>query len=156
MLASTYPSNYTIALQYEKYFSAILLSAALLGTGCTRESDFLDKKPTDILLDEAVWKSKKLVLNVLADLYDRIPNFQGIDGYWNYGNFNEAFISRNGDRWRFENSDWNYGEWGMWDYGYMRDLNIAIGKLGKATELGEGDRNLFLGETRFFAGPALL
>ncbi|MBO9564439.1 MAG: RagB/SusD family nutrient uptake outer membrane protein [Niastella sp.] len=133
----------------KKYFSAIILSAALFSSGCVKEDDFLDKKPTDILLDEAVWKSKKLVLNVLADLYDRIPNFQSIDGYWNYGNFNEGFISRNGDRWRFQNNDWGYGEWGMWDYGYMRDLNIAIQKLGTATELEDVDRNVFLGETRF-------
>lgn len=133
----------------KKYCSVIILSAALFGSGCIKEDDFLDKKPTDILLDEAVWQNKKLVLNVLADLYDRIPNFQSIDGYWNYGNFNEGFISRNGDRWRFQNNDWGYGEWAMWDYGYMRDLNIAIQKLEAATELEAADRDLFLGEARF-------
>lgn len=135
-------------MRMKKIIPIIAIVATVIATGCQKEDDFLDKKPTNILLDEQIWRSKTLVLNVLADMYDRMPNGQHIQNWWDYGNFNEAFISRNGDRWRFENTGWGYGEWGMWGYGYIREINIIVQQLEKATELDEADKQRFLGEAR--------
>lgn len=123
----------------------------MLGYGCNKDDDFLNREPKNVLLTEAIWKDKTLVISVLSDLYDRLPNYQGIEGgqWQRYGDFNEALISRNGDNWRFQNSDWGYGEWGWWDYGYIRELNLFIQQAEKATALEVTQQKIFLAEGRF-------
>lgn len=128
-----------------------MISLLVLGYGCNKDDDFLNREPKNVLLTEAIWKDKTLVISVLSDLYDRLPNYQGIEGgqWQRYGDFNEALISRNGDNWRFQNSDWGYGEWGWWDYGYIRELNLFIQQAEKATALEVTQQKIFLAEGRF-------
>lgn len=135
----------------KRYFSLLVIALLALVYGCGKDDDFLNKEPKNILLEESIWKDKTLVLSVLADLYDRIPDNQGIlGGQWQrYGDFNEALISNNGDNWRHQNQDWGYGEWGTWDYGFLRELNLFVQQAGKATALGDEDRKRFLAEGRF-------
>jgi hypothetical protein len=59
----------------------IILSIMLisLSWGCNDEA-FLDKSPTNILLDNQIWVDPSLVLSVVTDLYDRVPEFQTIQG----------------------------------------------------------------------------
>lgn len=118
---------------------------------CNDEA-FLDRDPTNILLPEQVWSDKLLITNLLADLYDRIPTYQSIQSMDSYAEFNEAFISRNGTGGWFGNNDYGYGAWGMWDYGYVRDLNLFIEELEAAevtAKLTEEDKASFLSEARF-------
>ena len=63
----------------KKYFILLLMLVGL-GWGCNDEA-FLDKEPTNILLDDQIWKDKSLVLSVVADLYDRVPEFQTIQNW---------------------------------------------------------------------------
>lgn len=135
----------------KKYFSIIIAAALVLNSGCSKDDEFLSREPKNILLEEAIWKDKNLVLSVLSNLYDRIPDNQGIlGGQWQrYGDFNEALISQNGDNWRHQNQDWGYGEWGTWDYGYLREINLFIQQAEKATSLEETDRKRFVGEGKF-------
>ena len=130
----------------------ILLLGLLFFCGSCNDEDFLDKDPTDILLPDQVWSSKVLITNVLADLYDRIPTYQSIVNVDRYAEFNEAYISRNGTGGWFNNNEYGYGSWGLWDYAYVRDLNLFIEKLSEAEttgELTESDKVSFLAEARF-------
>jgi starch-binding outer membrane protein, SusD/RagB family len=113
------------------------------------DDDFLNKQPNNILNDEQVWKNRDLVVLVLADLYDRFPDYQTIERWWDFTNFDEAFASRNGDAWRHQNNDWGLEEWGFWDYSYIRALNAFIKRCGDADQLAAEDREAFLAEARF-------
>lgn len=128
------------------------LSALLILTfsqSCKKDSEFLDKKPTNTLPIESVWEDPSLVLTVIGDLYDRYPDYQRIEGWWDFTTFDEAFASNNGDYFRHQNQEYGYGDWGNWDYGYIRDLNMFIKRGEESTQLNESDKTRFLAEARF-------
>lgn len=128
----------------------IIILAAILCTltwGCN-DDEFLNRDPTNILLNDQVWKDPSLVLNVLADLYGRFPDQQTIENWPEYTNFDEAFPSEAGNYWRTNNPLYDYSWWSMWDYGFIRDLNLFIQKCKAANQLNEADRTRFLAEAR--------
>ncbi|SFW37534.1 RagB/SusD family nutrient uptake outer membrane protein [Chitinophaga sancti] len=128
----------------------LIISAALVFVfGCKKDADFLQTDPTNVLTDEAVWKSEGLVLSVLADLYNRYVDQQTITNWVEFTNFDEAFPSQASEYWRVQQIDYPYGWWSMWDYGQMRDLNLFIQKCSAASALSEDARSRFLGEARF-------
>lgn len=128
----------------------LIISAALVFVfGCKKDADFLQTDPSNILTDEAVWKSESLVLSVLADLYNRYVDQQTITNWAEYTNFDEAFPSQASEYWRVQQIDYPYDWWNLWDYGQMRDLNLFIQKCTAATALSEEARTRFLGEARF-------
>jgi starch-binding outer membrane protein, SusD/RagB family len=127
----------------------ILLMILLIASWSCNDEEFLDKKPNDLLNDEQVWKNKDLVVLVLADFYNRFPDYQTIENWSEFTNFDEAFASNSGDYWRHQNSDWGFGDWGYWDYNYIRALNVFIKRCGTADKLTEADRQAFLSEARF-------
>ncbi len=130
------------------YFIFILL--LLLSFGCKKmEDDWLDKDPTTVLLTEDVFSDPKLVLSALANLYDRIPEYQELEQFGNFADFDEAFPSSNGDYGRVKNQTYAYGSWGYWDYGYVRDINLFIQRDRAATELDSTDQQRFLAEAQF-------
>lgn len=122
----------------------------VLAAGCKKnEDDWLDKKPTTVLLDDQVWSNPSLVLDVLANLYDRIPEYQELDQYGNFADFDEAFPSGYGDYGRVKNQNYDYGSWSYWDYGYVCDINLFIQKARAATQLDTADQQRFLAEAQF-------
>lgn len=126
----------------------IYLFIFLAFAGCDNDQ-FLDREPTDILQEDQVWENEDLVFSVLADLYNRLPDYQGLENWWEYANFDEAFGSNAGDYWRHQNQEYGYGNWGIWDFGYIRDLNLFIQKCEAATELSEDAKTRFLAEAKF-------
>lgn len=127
--------------------SAILYSILL--TGCMKDDEFLDKSPTDILGEAQLWKDPGLVLSLLGNLYNRYYDIETIENWTSMVNFNDAFPSANGEYGRVQNVDWGYGDWGTWDYGYIRDMNLFIEKCEAADKLSDGDKSRFLAEARF-------
>ena len=128
----------------------IILSIMLitLTWGCNDEA-FLDKSPTNILLDNQIWNDPSLVLSVVADLYDRVPEYQTLQGWWDFASFDEGFASNGGDYWRHKNQDYGYGEWSNWDYGLIREVNLFIERCGTADKLDAPTKARFLAEGRF-------
>jgi len=116
---------------------------------CKKDSEFLDKQPTNTLSVDATWKDPNLVLSVLGDLYDRFPDFQRIESWWIYADFDEGFGSANGDYFRHQNIDYNYDSWNMWDYGYVRDINLFLKRGEESTALAAADKARFMAEARF-------
>lgn len=119
------------------------------GESCKKDSEFLDKQPTNTLDIEATWKDPNLVLSVIGDLYDRYPDFQRIESWWLFADFDEGFASAGGDYFRHQNLEYNYDSWNMWDYAYVRDLNNFIKKGEESTTLKQADKDRFLAEARF-------
>ncbi|SER25017.1 RagB/SusD family nutrient uptake outer membrane protein [Pedobacter rhizosphaerae] len=134
-----------------KKYIYILSAAALLtfGESCKKDSEFLDKQPTNTLDIEATWKDPNLVLSVIGDLYDRYPDFQRIESWWLFADFDEGFGSASGDYFRHQNLEYNYDSWNMWDYGYVRDLNNFIKKGEESNTLKKEDKDRYLAEARF-------
>lgn len=129
----------------------ILILMGCLGVlSCKKDSDFLTREPTNILTYEQVWSDPRLVLAAVADLYDRLPDYQQLTNWWEYTNFDEAFASNFGDYWRHKNQDWGYGEWGYWDYGFVRDINLFL-QVAEETEQMQGDAEQIAMKERFIA-----
>ncbi|TDQ11584.1 RagB/SusD family nutrient uptake outer membrane protein [Pedobacter metabolipauper] len=135
----------------KKYIIATgILAMLTLGQACKKDSDFLEKQPTDNLSVASVWKDKNLVLTLVGDLYDRYPDYQNIEAWWDFTNFDEAFASAGGDYFRHQNTEYNYDSWNYWDYGFMREINLFIKRGGESTNLlAKEDTDRFLAEARF-------
>lgn len=129
----------------KKYIVVTFLSVFLWG--CNDE-DFLNRDPRDILVDEQVFTDEGIVLSVVADLYARYPEYQQINGnVHDHANFNEAFSSE--DYGRHGNQDFNYGDWGWWDYGFIRELNLFLEKIAVADQLDPAARARFEAEIKW-------
>ncbi|GGZ13939.1 membrane protein [Echinicola pacifica] len=131
----------------KKIILSICTCLALL-TGCNDE-EFLTRQPTDLLTEDQVWENEDLVLSVLADLYNRLPDYQSVEIWWEFANFDELFASNAGDYYRHQNQDYDYDDWGIWDYSYIRDINLFLVKAQEAGNLDAESRSRFIAEARF-------
>ncbi len=131
-----------------KKFLYIILMVFAIGWSCD-DKGFLDRDPKDILLEGQVWTDNRVALSVLADLYFRLPEFQTVLNWWNFVDFDEGFGSAFGDYWRHKNNDWGYGEWGMWNYGLIREVNLFIQKAEAADGNQLSNKARFIAEGRF-------
>jgi hypothetical protein len=127
----------------------ITLLALLVVCGGCNDDDFLNREPKNILLTDQIFANEQLTLSAIADLYDRYPDYQRIDRWWEFTNFDEAFASNFGDYFRHQNQEYNYDSWNYWDYGYLRDINLFIQQCDKATALAPAVKDRFLAEARF-------
>jgi hypothetical protein len=129
----------------------INMFALLLITGaCKKDSEFLDVPPKQVLPTEVAFSDPALVLSILGDLYNRQVDFSSLDNGWaSFVDFSEAFPSENGSSFFVQRTGWGYGEWGTWDYGYIRDMNLFIQRATAATKLAEADKTRFIAEARF-------
>ena len=126
--------------------SIFIILAVLVSWSCNDE-EFLSVDPNDILQEDQVFGDEKVVLSVVADLYSRFPEYQAINGdVHQHADFNEAFSSEQYDR--HSNGTYEFGDWGWWDYGYIRELNLFLEKIENAT-INEADKIRFGAEVRF-------
>lgn len=144
----------------KKIFCIQLILALLLSSGCN-DDDFLNRPPTNILTEQQVWGDEGQVLSVLADLYNRyvdLSNFRDfprtgglstLAGWTRMADFNEAFWSEAGRYAEFQNSGWDYNTWSIWDYGYIREMNLFIQKCTEAEKLSPAVKERYLAEARF-------
>jgi len=125
---------------------ALLLSV----WGCKKDEEFLDIAPIQVIPNETAFSDPSLVLSILGDLYNRQVDFSGLDNGWaSFTDFSESFPSENGSAFFVQRTGWGYGEWALWDYTYIRDLNLFIQRDSAATELSDADKTRFLAEGRF-------
>lgn len=125
----------------------IFIILALLISWSCNDEEFLSVAPNDILQESQVFRDKKVVLSVVADLYSRYPEYQAVNGdVHQHADFNEAFSSEQYGR--HSNGTYGFGDWSWWDYGYVRELNLFLERIGDAT-IGEEDKARFEAEVRF-------
>lgn len=127
----------------------ILLLAVVSAVSCTSDEEFLNREPTNILTEDQIFSDPDLPVSILADLYNRYWDFGTVQEWWTLGDFNQAFYSANGDYWRFQNPERGFGDWGTWDYGYVRHMNLFIERLQASEGLDEEMKNGLIAETRF-------
>ncbi|WP_083645912.1 RagB/SusD family nutrient uptake outer membrane protein [Christiangramia flava] len=132
----------------KKHISILMVMAVLAGS-CTSDSEFLDREPTNILTQDQIFSDSELPLSILADFYNRYYDFGRIEDWPSVADFNVAFWSEAGRYGHFQNSDRGYGDWGNWDYGYIREINLFMERLQASEELAESDKTRFLAEARF-------
>ncbi|WP_460543851.1 RagB/SusD family nutrient uptake outer membrane protein [Echinicola sediminis] len=115
------------------------------------ETDWLDREPPNILLDEQVWNDPKLITGVLSNYYDRLPSHTTTTGGWpDFAAYDEAMWSGySGNDWLNNLPTYDFGRWGLWDYGFIRDINLAIDKLQNVSELSDEVKTQFISELRF-------
>jgi SusD family. len=132
-------------------FISILLLSTTLFWSCN-DNSFLDVKSTNILTSDEVFSDPTTVTTVLADLYDRMPNFGDLDNNNNFCYLDNAFNSSPGSYWlfQFQNYDYNFynADWGG-TYTYIRELNLFKERIKAATKLQDKDKAQFLSEDRF-------
>ncbi len=138
----------------KKRFSIILIAMVMVTVwGCEKDSSFLDVQPNTFLTNDQVFSDPKLVLSVLADLYNRQMDFSGLDNGWrSFADFSESFPSENGSAYIVQRTGWSYGEWGLdWSgsYQYIRDLNLFLQRDSAAEKLSDADKARFYAEGRF-------
>lgn len=127
-----------------------MFSLLLGAEGCKSDSEFLNIKPSSVLTIEQAYKDPAQALSVLADLYNRQLDFSGLDNGWNsFADFSESFPSENGAAGIVQRDSWGFGEWGNWDYGYIRDVNLFIERATAAPTLTEEAKRRFIAEARF-------
>lgn len=133
---------------FNKYIFVLTLISAL-STSCN--SDYLELEPPNILLDSQVWNDTKLVTGVLSNYYDRLPTHTTLTGGWpDFAAYDEAMWSGYSGNDGLNNiGSYNFGRWGLWDYGLIRDINLSINKLNTISELPENQKTQFLSELRF-------
>jgi starch-binding outer membrane protein, SusD/RagB family len=134
-----------------KKITITTMFAALLITGaCKKDSEFLDVPPKQIISADVAFSDPALVLSILGDLYNRQVDFSGLDNGWSsFTDFSESFPSENGSYFFVQRTGWGFGEWGLYDYTYIRDLNLFIERATAATKLTDDVKNGFIAEGRF-------
>lgn len=134
----------------KQFFSVAILAVLLLFAGCKKDSEFLDVPPIQIIPQDVAFSDPALVLSIIGDLYNRQVDFSSLDNGWgSFADFSESFPSNNGSYFLVERTGWGYGEWGIWDYAYIRDLNLFIERDSASTTLPAADKARFLAEGRF-------
>ncbi|MDF7815010.1 RagB/SusD family nutrient uptake outer membrane protein [Hymenobacter sp. YC55] len=131
-------------------YKTLALSAGLVLSLSACEKDFLEREAPNIVLDEQIWNDANLITSLLANNYDRLPFHTQIDDGWpDFAAYDEAIWSGNGDGSNNLN-DYSFNRWGNWDYGLIRDINLALENIDKfSTTLPEAQKNQFKAEFRF-------
>lgn len=137
-----------------------ILFLFLLTTSCMK--DWLDREPRTILSDQQVWNDPKQIVALLANFYDRLPSESGLvdvndnaDGrlfQWrDMANFDDAMWSgQSNEDGRNNITSYNYNSWYLWNYTFIRDLNLAIENIATyGVNLTDDQKKQYSAELRF-------
>ena len=131
-------------------YKSLALGAALLLGLSACEKNFLDRTSPSIVSDAQVWNDANLVTSLLANYYDRLPVNAEIDNnFIEFTAYDQATWSGYADG---TNNivEYGFGSWSYWDYGLVRDINLALENIDKfSTTLPEKQKNQFKAELRF-------
>ena len=127
----------------------ITLMFIVLFTSCN-EDDWLQRTPKDRITDEQLWNDPNMVLGLLANYYDRLPQLAGVFNTGTNAEFDDAMWSGHvDDNWR---NDILYGDdyARYWDFSFIRDINLSLENLDQySSKLSEAQKNQFNAELRF-------
>lgn len=131
-----------------KKFTLLLAIMAVLTTvvGCNDDA-WLERQPKNRINDDQLWSDPGLILSLLSNYYDRLPD--GAFDTWGNCQIDDAMWSGHNDaNWL---NDFQYGgDYGRyWDYGLIRDINLAIEKLNSLATISPDQIKQFNAELRF-------
>lgn len=124
----------------------IILSSIFVFSSC---EDVLDKKPLDKVSEADVWETEALIRAYVTDLYQRFPFFvlSGSSKWLNYSDEATTATGNTGAMTQGNMSRTNEPE-PYWEYGYIRDCNVFLEKIGD-TPLADNVKQQLEGEVRF-------
>jgi len=129
----------------------LLIALMIVGlfTSCN-EDDWLQRTPKDRITDEQLWNDPNMILGLLANYYDRLPQLAGVFNTGTNAEFDDAMWSGHVDQnWR---NDIHYGDdyARYWDYTFIRDINLSLENLDQySVKLSDAQKNQFNAELRF-------
>jgi len=113
---------------------------------------WLDRQPTEILLDEQVWSDPKMARSVLANLYNRLQPTGGLEGgLLSPTDVDEAMWSGGlgGNNGRNTRVNYPYNMKQYWDYGLIRDISLFLENIEASTVMDADEKAQLLAEGRF-------
>ena len=134
-----------------KYF----VCAVVACTAFSCKKTLLDTTPQTIFTDEQIYNDPKLINGVLANLYDRLPRYASLAvNSENFTIFDEAMwsgLSNNDVEIRNNLINYNYDRWSLWDYGFVRDVNVAIDNITQSSSIAVTPtlKKQYIAELRF-------
>lgn len=129
--------------------TTIFFCAVSLFASCKK--DWLEREPQTILTNDQIWNDPDLIVSVLAQQYNRLPNHYSLTAGWQLmAEYDEAMWSGFGnDEWRNNLPNYDLYRWSYWDYVLIRDINLSIDELDQAQELDPEVKAGFIAEFRF-------
>lgn len=119
-------------------------------SGCKKDSEFLDVQPFNLLTNQQSFSDPAQVLTIVADLYNRVVDITAFKNGWeSFIDPGEAIASTNNIHATSSRNGWGFNEWSIWDYGYLREINLFIERAQAATTLSAADQKRFVAEGRF-------
>jgi hypothetical protein len=118
------------------------------------QKQWLDRKPQNLLIDSQIWGDPSMITGLLANYYERLPTDMGIDGNWrNMADYDDAMWSGYSGEDGRSNLTYANSRWQLWDYGLIRDINLAIENIAqfspKSTPVQIASNAQFTAEFRF-------
>jgi hypothetical protein len=149
-------------IKYSIYCLAILSVASC-------KKDWLDRESQTILSNEQTMNDPKLIVALLANLYDRLPTDASLTNRWQeHTSYDDAVWSGGGNAGDIARNNivqYATNRWTLWDFqtvrvtnvtpnytinGFVRDCNLALEEMEKAgTSLSAGQKAQFNAEFRF-------
>src|SRR5690606_24782193 len=135
-----------------KKYIGIILSGMFLLTLYSCKKDWLERSPKDIILQDQVWNDPVMITGLLANYYDRLTTETGVQGnFRNAANYDDAMWSGySGEDWRNNIVSYGFESWRYWDYGLIRDINLALESIDEfGVNLTDIQKSQFSAELRF-------
>src|SRR6476469_6480909 len=102
------------------------------------KKDWLDRQSQTILSNEQVMNDPNLIVGLLANLYDRLPSDVSLTNRWQQLTaYDDAVWSGGGNAGDVERLNivtYATNRWTLWDYGFIRDINLSLENMEKTGE----------------------
>lgn len=132
------------------FYSSIIV-LILSASACKK--DYLEREPQSIVVDDQVYNDPKLIESLLANLYGRIPTDASLTNRWQENTaYDDAVWSGGGnagDEYRNNIISYPQDRWRLWDYGFIRDVNLGIQGVNKSQKLSTDQKKQYEAEFRF-------
>lgn len=118
------------------------------------KKDWLDRQSQTILANQQVMTDPKLIIGLLANFYDRIPTDASLTSRWQeHTSYDDAVWSGGGNSGDIARNDipaYGTNRWTLWDYGFVRDINLSLENMeAVGTNLTADQKKQFNAEFRF-------
>ncbi|MGQ1947206.1 RagB/SusD family nutrient uptake outer membrane protein [Geofilum sp. OHC36d9] len=135
----------------KKLFNILMLVCSLSMLNSCIGEDWFERDPKDMITDDQLWDDPDLVLGLLANYYNRLPQLAGDFNTGGMSEFDDAMWSGHTDGDYHNNIRgyaYDYGNY--WDYTFIRDINLSLENLDNyGSGLGEDNKKQFKAELRF-------
>lgn len=128
---------------------SLLIAFTSIWVSCDEDA-WLQRDPKDRITDEQMWNDPNMILGLLANYYDRMPQLAGVFNTGTMAEFDDAMWSGHVDQ--NGRNDLHYGnDYGRyWDYTFIRDINLSLENMDKySNKLNEEQKKQFNAEMRF-------